>query len=152
MADDNHAKSQAVPGISLARRWVAAVNARNLAAFEGLLASDFTYTGMARTPPDLGVHWDGDTFVKMVVKGAATMRKPVIMTIVGELDAGDRAVLETEGYGERPDGGVYANIYCLMFWTRDGKVSAVHDYCCTATAVAHFNHINAAATEAPAPT
>ena len=116
-----------------------------MSAFETLLASDFTYTGMARTPPELGVHWDRETFVGVVGKGGASMRKPVLMTIVSEMEAGDRAVLEAEGYGERPDGGVYANVYCLMFWTRDGQVTAVHDYCCTATAFAHFQHLRSVA-------
>jgi ketosteroid isomerase-like protein len=85
----------------------------------------------------------------MVAKGGGAMSKPVIMTIVSELGAGDRAVLEAEGYGERADGGVYANVYCLMFWAREGQVRAVHDYCCTATAFAHFQQIRTAAT-APA--
>ena len=56
-------------------------------------------------------------------------------------------MLETEGYGERPDGGVYANIYCLMFWTKDGQVTALNDYCCTATAFAHFQHLTAVSPE-----
>jgi ketosteroid isomerase-like protein len=131
--------------LTAARGWVAGVNGRDADALERLLAPDFTYAGMARTPPELGVRWDRATFLGMVRKGGGSMKKPVIMTIVSEMEAGDRAVLETEGYGERPDGGVYANVYGLMFWTRDGQVTAVHDYCCTATAFAHFNHLNTAA-------
>jgi ketosteroid isomerase-like protein len=148
MADNNHVASGRALG--LARQWLAALNQRNGPALESLLARDFTYTGMARTPPELGVHWDRDTFIKTVGTSGASMRKPVVMKIVSELDAGDRAVLEAEGYGERPDGAVYANVYCLMFWTRDGQVSAVHDYCCTATAFAHFQHLKSATAEAAA--
>src|ERR1700722_14182742 len=103
MADEEDARPAAESALVLGRRWIAAVNGRDAAALQGLLAPEFTYTGMARTPPELGVHWDRDTFVDMDVKGGANMRRPVIMTIVSELDAGDRAVLETEGYGERPD-------------------------------------------------
>ena len=147
VADNNHVLAGTALG--LARQWLAALNARNAGALEKLLAPDFTYTGMARTPPELGVHWDRDTFIKTVGRSGTSMRKPVVMTIVSELGAGDRAVLETEGYGERPDGAVYANIYCLMFWTRDGQVTAVHDYCCTATAFAHFQHLKSAEAAAP---
>jgi ketosteroid isomerase-like protein len=150
MADDSPLSTQAGAALGLALGWVDAINGRDMAAFERLLALDFTYTGMARTPPELGVHWDRATFVGMVAKGGGSMRKPVIMTIVSQLEAGDRAVLEAEGYGERPDGGVYANVYCLMFWTRGGQVTAVHDYCCTATAFAHFQHLRSVA--APAAT
>ena len=142
------ADNQAGPALAAARGWVDAVNNRNVAALEQVLAPDFPYAGMARTPPELGVRWDRAAFLGAVGKGGGTMRKPVIMTIVSEMEAGDRAVLETEGYGERPDGGVYANVYGLMFWTRDGQVTAVHDYCCTGTALAHFDHLNKASSNA----
>jgi ketosteroid isomerase-like protein len=127
--------------LSLAKQWVQAVNARDVAALERLFAPDSMYSGMALTPPEQGVRWGREMFCKMVARGGGSMRKPVIMTVVGELDAGDRAVIECEGYGERPDGGVYANVYALMFWTRDGQITKVHDYCCTATAAAHFKHL-----------
>ncbi|HEY2659758.1 MAG TPA: nuclear transport factor 2 family protein [Caulobacteraceae bacterium] len=146
MADSRKTESKADSPVVLARRWVSALNARDASVFETLLAPDFTYAGMARTPPELGVRWDREIFVSKVVRGAGVMAKPVVMTIVSELEAGERAVLETEGHGIRTDGGVYANVYCLMFWTQDGRVTAVHDYCCTATAFAHFERL----TDAPA--
>lgn len=129
--------------LTAARAWVDFVNKRDADALETLLAEDFTYSGMARTPPELGVRWGKEQFLAAVRRGGGSMRKPVIMSVVSEMEAGDRAVLETEGYGERPDGGVYANVYGLMFWTRGDQVTAVHDYCCTSTAKAHFDHINA---------
>jgi ketosteroid isomerase-like protein len=78
------------------------------------------------------------------------MRKPVHMTIVGETTTGDQVVIETEGHGVRDDGYVYANIYCFIFWIRDGAISAIHDYCCTHTAVLHIQHIQETMSGAPA--
>ena len=64
-----------------------------------------------------------------------------MMKVVSELGAGDRAVLETEGYSELDDGYVYANVYCFNFWTKGGKITAIHDYCCTHTAWLLLQHL-----------
>jgi ketosteroid isomerase-like protein len=125
--------------LKAARGWIEAINTRDLAAMAKILAPEFRYNGMARTPPELGVRWDRQTFLDTVAKSGGGMKKHVEMTVVSELETADRAVLEVEGYGERHDGGVYANVYCLMFWTRDGQVTELHDYCCTGTALAHFS-------------
>jgi ketosteroid isomerase-like protein len=126
--------------LELARRWIDALNQRDLEVLRTLLTDDFRYSAMVRTPKELAIRWDRDTFLQFAAQGGG-MRKPVQMTIVGETTTGDQVVIETEGYGERDDGYVYANIYCFLFWIRDGKISAIHDYCCTHTAVLHIEHI-----------
>lgn len=135
---DQKSRGDVGPALRLARAWVDALNRRSAKALSAILAEDFTYWGMARTPPDLGVRWGRDAFITAVQRGGGGMRKPVLMTIVRDWEAGDRAVVEAEGHGERRDGGVYANDYCLIFEVRDGQVTAVRDYCCTATALGHF--------------
>lgn len=133
------------PALRLARAWIGAINTRDADAFAAILSEDYTYSGMARTPPGLGVRWDREAFLDAVRRGGGGMRRPVVMTIVGALAAGNRAVIEAAGYGERQDGGVYANDYCLVFEARDGKVASVRDYCCTATASDHFQAVAAQA-------
>jgi ketosteroid isomerase-like protein len=137
-SDWNAAARQA--SLELGRAWIAALNRRDLATLKTQLTDDFLYSAMARTPKDLAIRWDRDTFLGFAAQGGG-MKQPVEMTIVGETTTGDQVVIETEGYGVRDTGYVYANIYCFIFWIRDGKISAVHDYCCTHTAVLHIEHI-----------
>ena len=107
-------------------------------SLKNLKLRDFAYWGMARTPPELGVRWGHDEWLAALQRNAGAMRKPVVMTVVRAFASGAQAVIEAQGYGERSDGAVYANDYCMVFETADGKVRAVRDYCCTATAAPHF--------------
>jgi ketosteroid isomerase-like protein len=93
----------------------------------------------------MAVRWDKATFMGMSAPTSRKMSKPVAMTVKSEMGLGDRAVIETEGYSEHHDGYVYANVYCFLFWTRDGKLTEVHDYCCTHTAVLYGQHMQALA-------
>ncbi len=130
--------------LRLGRAWVAALNRRDITAMSALLADDFSYWGMALTPPDLGVRWGKAAFIAALQRGGSGMAKPVVMTEARYISGGDRAVIEADGQGVREDGGVYANSYCLVFEARDGQVTAVRDYCCTATAAAHFSALRGA--------
>jgi hypothetical protein len=91
--------------------------------------------------------WSKDKFLGITKSTAdAGWKKPVIMTIKSEFGAGDRAVIETEGYSELADGYVYPNVYCFNFWTAGGKIKAIHDYCCTHPAWLLGQHIRETAT------
>lgn len=127
--------------LALGRAWIAALNARDIGAMSALLADDYSYWGMALTPPELGVRWGKGAFIAALQRGRG-MAKPVVMTEARALGAGAQAVIEAEGHGVREDGGLYANNYCLIFEARDGQVTAVRDYCCTATAAAHFGSLS----------
>jgi ketosteroid isomerase-like protein len=122
--------------VRLARQWLDMLNRRDLAGLSSLLADDFLYSAMARNPPEFILRNNRDKFLEEVrVTGAGSrFKKLVMMKVVSELGAGNRAVLETEGYSELDDGYVYANVYCFNFWTAGGKIKAIHDYCCTQTA------------------
>ena len=130
--------SPASEALDLALGWLDALNRRDADAMAALVSDDFTYSGMARTPPELGVRWGHDEWLAAFQRNAGAMRKPVIMTIVRAFASGAQAVIEAQRYGERGDGAVYANDYCMIFDTAAGKVRSVRDYCCTATAEAHF--------------
>ena|ERR1700751_2666277 len=124
--------------LGLARAWLDALNRRDAHAMAALISGDFTYWGMARTPPELGVRWGHDEWLAALQRNAVAMRKPVVMTVVRAFASGAQAVIEAQGYGERSDGAIYANDYCMVFETGEERVRAVRDYCCTATAAAHF--------------
>jgi hypothetical protein len=127
--------AQPVESVALGRRWISALNARDDTALSGLLTDDFLYSAMLKNPPEMAARWNKDKFLSITKSTAdAGWKKPVIMTIKSEFGAGDRAVIETEGYSELADGYVYANVYCFNFWTASAKIKAIHDYCCTHTA------------------
>jgi ketosteroid isomerase-like protein len=130
----------ASPALTAGRGWIEALNNRNVPALAALLTDDFQYSAMVKNPKEMIARWDKSVFLKMAGGGGQRMKKPVIMTVKSELGAGDRAVIETEGYGEHRDGYVYNNVYCFLFWTKGGKISAIHDYCCTHTAVLNGQH------------
>jgi ketosteroid isomerase-like protein len=128
--------------LKLARQWMDMVNRRD-AGLGSILTDDFHYSAMARNPPELAVRWDKEKFLG-IAKSTAGFRKPVVMKTVSEFATGDRAVIEAEGYSERDDGYVYANVYCFNFWTDAGRIKAIHDYCCTHTAWLHGQHVRGA--------
>jgi ketosteroid isomerase-like protein len=134
--------------LALARRWIDSINRHDETNLRAILGANFLYSAMVRNPPEMAMRWDTEQFLGIVQSTAgyagSGWRKPVIHTIVSELAAGNRAVVETEGYSERDDGYVYANVYCFNFWTEGGKIKAIHDYCCTHTAVLLGQHIKAA--------
>ena len=138
--------AEASPALAAGRLWMEALNKRDAAALEALLSDDFLYSAMVKQPPEMAIRWDKATFLAMANPASRPMSKPVAMTVKSEMGIGDRAVIETEGYSEHQDGYVYANVYCFLFWTKDGKLSAVHDYCCTHTAVLYGEHMRALAT------
>ena len=138
------------PSLILARAWLKALNARDHAARSALLHPDFLYSAMARNPPALAIRWDRQTFLERSAPTSRAMARPVVMTVKSEMAAGDRAVIETEGYSEHVDGYVYANVYCFLVWVRDGQISEIHDYCCTHTAMLYGEHMMALAAAAPA--
>jgi ketosteroid isomerase-like protein len=130
-------ESEPSESLLLGRRWVDALNRRDLAGLTAVLHDDFQYSSIARNPPELIVRWNRDKFLGITTATAGSgsgFRKPVLMKTVSEVGAGDRAVIEAEGYSELDDGYVYANVYCFNFWTKDSKIVAIHDYCCTHTA------------------
>jgi ketosteroid isomerase-like protein len=134
--------------LALARRFIASINGHDETSLRAILGASFLYSAMVRNPPEMAMRWDTEQFLGIVKSTAGNAgsgwRKPVIHTIVSEWAAGNRAVVETEGYSERDDGYVYANVYCFNFWTEGGKIKAIHDYCCTHTAVLLGQHIRAA--------
>jgi ketosteroid isomerase-like protein len=134
----------AEPGesVALGRHWIDALNRRDVPGLSAILSDDFLYSAMLKNPPEMMARWSKDKFLGITKSTAdAGWKKPVIMTIKSEFGAGDRAVIETEGYSELADGYVYANVYCFNFWTAGGKIKAIHDYCCTHTAWLLGQHI-----------
>jgi ketosteroid isomerase-like protein len=132
--------------VALGRRWVESLNRRDEADLHAILSDDFLYSAMVRNPPEMAMRWDRQKFLGTVKATVGPpWKKPVVMTIKSEFGAGDRAVIETEGYSELDDGYVYANVYCFNFWTANGKIKAIHDYCCTHTAVLLGQHMREAA-------
>jgi ketosteroid isomerase-like protein len=129
--------------LTLARQWIDRLNRRDMAGLSAILADDFLYTAEARNPPEFRLHNNREKFLEEVrLTGAGSrFKKLVMMKVVSELSAGNRAVLETEGYSELDDGYVYANVYCFNFWTEGGKIKAIHDYCCTHTAWLLLQHM-----------
>jgi ketosteroid isomerase-like protein len=121
--------------VALGRRWIDALNRRDVDALGAVLTDDFIYTPKLRNPPEMAPPWTKEKFLGITKSTAdAGWKKPVVMKIVSEFGTGDRAVIEAEGYSELSDGYVYANVYCFNFWTEGGKIKAIHDYCCTHTA------------------
>ncbi len=140
-------KGEDSKAVELARRWLDALNARDSATLGTLLSDDFVYRAMVRNPPEMAMRWNKQQFLQVSVGTAgasSAFRKRVNQTVVSAFGTDDRAVLETEGYSELQDGYVYANVYCFNFWIRQGKISAIHDYCCTHTAVLMTKHMQEA--------
>jgi ketosteroid isomerase-like protein len=128
--------------LTLARRWIESLNRRDEADLSAILSDNFLYSGMVKNPPELASRYDKAKFLGIVKSTAgAGWKKPVIMTVKSAFGAGDRAVIEAEGYSELDDGYVYANVYCFNFWTEGGKIKAIHDYCCTHTVVLLGQHM-----------
>jgi ketosteroid isomerase-like protein len=75
------------------------------------------------------------------------MKVPVKMQIVGEFAAGNRAFLEVESHGVATDGYVYANSYSFLYWVENGRITAIHDYCCTNTARLFEDHLRSVSSE-----
>lgn len=120
----------------LARQWVDAVNRRDIAALGAILAEDYEYRGMGHTPQQLRVRWSKQTMLDIMGRVAVVnMKRPVIMTVTSEMGEGDWVTLEMVGDSETKDGRIYANAYCFLYEIANGKIKAVHDYCCTETAV-----------------
>jgi ketosteroid isomerase-like protein len=129
--------------LALARQWVDMLNHRDIAGLTAIMADDFLYSTMARNPPEFVLRNSREKFLDQVrVSGAGSrFKKLVMMKVVGAFGTGNRAVLETEGYGELDDGYVYANVYCFTFWTENGKIKAIHEYVCTQTAWLLVQHM-----------
>ncbi len=125
----------------VARKWLDAMNRRDKAAFAALLSDDFQYSGMGRTPKEMAVRWNKDTMIDMAMNIAVkTMKVPVTMKILSEMSEGNRVAMETEGYSETLEGKIYANAYCFLLEIKGDQVKAVHDYCCTHTAMVVRNN------------
>jgi ketosteroid isomerase-like protein len=131
------------PALALARQWVDMLNRRDIAGLMSIMADDFLYSTMARNPPEFVLRNSREKFLGQVrVSGAGSrFKKLVMMKVVGAFGTGNRAVLETEGYGELDDGYVYANVYCFNFWTENDKIKAIHEYVCTQTAWLLVQHM-----------
>ena len=121
--------------VALGHQWIEALNKRDVAALSAILSDNFLYSAMLKNPPEMMARWSKEKFLGVVKATAdATWKRPVVMKVVSEFGAGDRAVIEAEGDSELADGYVYANVYCFNFWTEGGKITGIHDYCCTHTA------------------
>jgi ketosteroid isomerase-like protein len=122
--------------VALARQWVDAVNRRDVAALGAILADDYEYSGMGHTPKELRVRWNKKTMLDIMGRVAVVnMKRPVIMTVTSAMGEGDWVTLEMVGDSETKDGRIYANAYCFLYEINGDKIKAVHDYCCTETAV-----------------
>lgn len=137
------AAADAGESLTLARQWIDRLNRRDMPGLTAILSDDFLYTAKARNPPEFMLHNNREKFLQEVrdTGVGSRFKKLVMMKVVSELGAGNRAVLETEGYSELDDGFVYANVYCFNFWTESGKITAIHDYCCTHTAWLLLQHL-----------
>jgi ketosteroid isomerase-like protein len=127
--------------LELARRWIELLNRRDVAGLNEILSADHLYSAMWRNPPEYALRYTKERFFKEIVDWQQHMKSPVTMTIVSEFAHGSRAVLETESHGVADDGYVYANSYCFLYWVENGKITAIHDYCCTNTARLYEDHL-----------
>lgn len=134
----------AAENLTLARRWIGFINERDLAGLDEILAPDHQYTAVWRSPAAYGRRRTKDEFFHEITDWGPHIQSPIIMKIVSELATPDRVVLEVESEGTMRGGYVYANSYCFMFWMSDGKIDAIHDYCCTNTARLLEDHLREA--------
>jgi ketosteroid isomerase-like protein len=130
--------------LSLARRWIDRLSARDIAGLNEILADDHEYSAKWRNPPEYATHYTKERFFQEIGDWTPYSKSPVTMKIISEFAHENRVVLEAESYGVMNDGYVYANSYCFMFWVEGGKIKAIHDYCCTNTARLFEDHLRSA--------
>lgn len=54
-----------------------------------------------------------------------------VLTVLAD---GDRVVVEAEGHAVTGDGNPYANQYCFVMTLRDGRITQINEYLCSALA------------------
>ncbi len=134
----------AAANLALARRWIGFISERDLAGLDEIVAPGHRYTAVWRSPAAYGIRRTKEQFFEEIRDWGPHIETPVKMKIVSELATRDRVVLEAEGEGVMRGGYVYANSYCFQFWISDGKIDAIHDYCCTNTARLLEDHLREA--------
>lgn len=130
--------------LDLARRWIDRLSNQDIQGLDAILSDDHVYCAMWCNPPEYRTRYSKQRFFKEIADWQPIMKVPVTMKIISEYAHGDRAFLETESHGVLHDGYVYANAYSFHFWMRNGKITEIHDYCCTYTARLLEEHLRSA--------
>lgn len=115
----------------IVRTWFDAVNRADEAAILSLLAEDFVFLSMARSPSWLIHRWNGPTFAAAPRAMAGLLKTPIVMNIVGMIAEGDQVAVEADTDAELINGKRYNNAYHFVFVLRDGLISDVREYCCS---------------------
>jgi ketosteroid isomerase-like protein len=112
-----------------------------------------SFFGLGHAPDHGAAEGAGDILhddARFIILGIGTLNKQQFFELAGQLDTlfsgpvtmtvdtltaeGDRVAMEARSHAKIVDGGVYENIYHLLFVIREGKIVQFTEYCDTAYA------------------
>lgn len=120
-----------------------ALVATDLEQVEKLLADDFTFW-LAPTTISSGTYTK-EKWLQLMVESFDNLAGPMTLQLGDFTAEDDRVSLTMEGHQPLKNGKVYANHYHLLFFLRDGKISAMKEYSDTYHVGLIFGFPNAAA-------
>jgi ketosteroid isomerase-like protein len=115
----------------LIQKWVATVNGGNEPAILDMLAEDFIFEGMGRSPAWVKYTWGREPFAAAPRTMSALMKSPIQLEIVGMIAEGDQVAVEAKTDSDLLNGKKYDNAYHFVIVVRDGKIAKVKEYCCS---------------------
>jgi ketosteroid isomerase-like protein len=115
---------------TVARRYVAAVQAGDEATLRGMFAEDASWTLAAGDLPISGVWAGRDRILEDFLATAMARLEPgsVSLEVTGLIAEDDRVVLQWTSRARTRDGRPYENDCIGVFTIRDGRIHAVREY------------------------
>ena len=115
---------------TVARRYVAAVQAGDEAALRGMFAEDASWTLAAGDLPISGVWAGRDRILDDFLATAMAHLEPgsVSLEVTGLIAEEDRVVLQWTSRARTRDGRPYENDCIGVFTIRDGRIQSVREY------------------------
>lgn len=123
-------------------QWLDAVNSGQNDKILDLLADDFLFRTMARSPEWLKYRWNKKQFAEAPKAQSTLLESPIQMELVNLIGDGDLVVLEAQTDAHLKNGKHYDNAYSLIFQLRDGKIQEVREYSCSHLVVETFGEFN----------
>lgn len=122
----------------LVRQWFAAVNRGDEAGILALLTEDFRFESMMRRPEWMHYRWNRAEFAAAPGGMSRVMATPITMQPGEMIAEGDRVSVEATSDAMMRNGKRYDNAYHFAIRLREGLISEVREYSCSALAVDCF--------------
>ena len=115
-----------------------AVNRGDEAALAAIVADDFEFELMARSPSWMSRKMGKDAFIQTGAMLSQLMESPIQLEVVNIVVEGERASVEAVTDCKMRNGTRYDNAYHFAFELKNGKLKRLREYGCSHLAVKCF--------------